>query len=149
MTGMQREAIIKTAEAAVEYNDFLQKLEESTDKILSAIRSDEIEQLDKLIDSRGTLCEEIKESAQRLEKSLNLAGFGKPNADPKLDEIVSYLNTKQKQLLNNQIECETLLANGLNQCKSEMIGLSNSKGLKTAYKEKAPAQQARFIDSRL
>lgn len=149
MIDPRREATIQAAAAAMDYNSILLKLEESTDKVLSAIRSDEIEQLDTLIDNRGALCEQFKESARKLEKSLNLAGFGKPNTEPKLNEIISSLNARQSQLLKEQIECETLLTSGLNQCKSEMISLSNSKGLKAAYQESAPARQARFIDSRL
>ncbi|MEN6372158.1 MAG: hypothetical protein ABFD64_09120 [Armatimonadota bacterium] len=133
----------------LEYDKLLQLMDESTQKILSAIKSENAGRLARLVKSRRELCRGLVLYNTRLKNMLNLAQSQKSLDVSRINGIHNRLQADKKRLLTKQAECESALSASLHRCRVKLNNLNRHQNLRNTYQRTADPQQSRFIDNRL
>ncbi|MEN6521754.1 MAG: hypothetical protein ABFD46_11475 [Armatimonadota bacterium] len=133
----------------LEYDRLLQLMEESTQKILSAIKSENAGRLAKLAKSRRELCRGLVLYNTRLKNMISHAQSEKSLDISRINGMNNRLQADKKRLLEKQAECESALSASLHRCRVKLSNLNRHNNLKNAYQRTASPQQSRFIDNRL
>jgi hypothetical protein len=133
-----------------DYQGLLLQLDDATDQLLAASQSRDVEAIEKLIQTRSSLCDETAHCAHALESALEEIGPGDDSVPGgELRAALERVETSQAALVVKQAECERTLSTGLRACRSELADLSRRRELPDAYSQMASKQDARFLDSRL
>lgn len=110
----------------------LQSVEDITEQLIEAARRSDVSALDRLIESRQLILDELS--------SCYSGSF------PRSDEFKAMEN----RLLKKQEECELLVARGLEECRTELLGMRRQRQVRTLYgRPIATGLPPRFLDRKL
>jgi hypothetical protein len=136
---MMDTSISRTESAVTEYRDSLLRIEKATDILLLAIQNWDADDVNRLIETRESLCAEI---GPRMANLMSVLG------DDSTD-IITEVESLHARLASKQAACESALSAGLDECRQELLSLNQHKGAVSAYRGQPIIRQARFLDSRL
>jgi len=143
MMQRKQDSVSGAAQAIHEYDGLLRRIEESTDELLSAVQSWDVEKVENLIEAREELCRKVGPCIRNLE-----GASGSPGSQD-LVSTSNLLQARQDRLLKKQAECESALSAGLDRCKAALMSLNQRRDLRDRYRGPTTVERARFLDSKL
>jgi hypothetical protein len=140
----------KTLQASEQYQGLLDKMETLTAELMEAVEAWDPEKVERLVDERSDLCEQIVRSVRDLEL-LDKENNGASNSPAlsNLDEIIQRSYAKQQELLTQQVEAERLLTRELQRHRPALVDINQQRELHQTYRRAPAEQNARFLDSKL
>ncbi|HOK54175.1 MAG TPA: hypothetical protein PKV43_06890 [Armatimonadota bacterium] len=135
----------RTLLAVQRYDNLLSQINDVTLDLAAAIDSWNPETVERLLEVRKNLGEQIGPCARSLAHEVHSC---KANGhyNTSLEDTLSQLETRQNILLLKQIECETALTEKLNECKKSLLDINQHKELRRTYNGYVKAEDARFLD---
>ncbi len=131
---------------AGDYLAALVSLDKSTEELLTAIRASDMNGIAVQMQERTKACEIASKCASRLADTLT----GKEESDPELSAMLGELTEREQQIIDKQKECESVLTNELEECRTDLLELYCGSRVMKAYRGQGNTeQQAKFLDSRL
>jgi hypothetical protein len=151
MNGNGKDVLRTALNAGQNYCNTLRELEDTTDGLIEAIRTWDVDGVQSLVDRRAQLCDKaggaLASFIQETDKWQREAGLA---ISPELESIFEWTQTEGDSILTKQTECEKLLAEGLRERRSSLLGMSKRRGLRAAYRKPAgQSPAAKFLDNRL
>jgi hypothetical protein len=129
---MNQSGANQSRQAEGAYSELLFGIEEITDKLIDAARRHDVGSLDRLLESRQLIIDEMSSS------------YGHYTIDS------TELKAQQARVMEKQAECERLMVEGLTKCRSDLINMRRHRSLRSMYKKPIhPGLPPRFLDKRL
>lgn len=130
--------------AAAKYDSLLGRMDEITDLMIAALAASDTDSALRLLDARSEVCHEISVCSQSLDALMGRL----ESRDPSLETLLKQVYVNLTSLSEKQTACETLMAQRLNECRSELGALRQGRGLDRTYRPPQRAKKAVFLDSK-
>lgn len=114
------------------YSEILFGIEEITDRLIEAAKRRDVSELDRLVESRQMLLDEVSLSS------------------PRFSSISVEVRALQSRVIEKQAECERLMVRGVEDCRSDLLAMRKGGQARSLYnKPAAITEHPRFLDKRL